>query len=151
MTAEPMGLPRLTPCLICFQRAGLSLPADLLSLLRQRKQAKKGDPGACDPCAALRGNLRHPTHQAGAAKLVTRLAAFHSNSCSESDHEASVSCGTVAHLMGRVSQAQAQGECRGWGPGPCECCAVLPDSSIDFIAARTWIQGSRGIKHSNFL
>ena len=107
----------LAPCLICFQMAGLGPPADLLSLLRQRKQAKKGDPGACDPCAALRGNLRHPTHQAGAAKLVTRLAAFHSNSCGESEHEASVSCGTDARLMGRVSQAQAQGGMPGQGAG----------------------------------
>ena len=67
-----MVLPRLAPRLICFQRAGLGPPAGLLSLLRQRKQAKKGDPSACVPCASLRGNLRHPAHKTGAVKLTSR-------------------------------------------------------------------------------
>ena len=60
-----MVLPRLAPCLLCFQRAGLGPPADLLFLLRQDKEAKEGDPGTCDPFALLRGNLRHPSHAAG--------------------------------------------------------------------------------------
>ena len=67
-----MVLPRLAPRLICFQRAGLGPPADLLSLLRQRKQAKKGDPGASVPFALLRGNLCHPAHKTGTVKLTSR-------------------------------------------------------------------------------
>ena len=111
----------LAPRLICFQKAGLGPPADLLSLLRQRKQAKKGDPGACVPCASLRGNLRHPSHAAGRpnslrATCCTCSSTFKQMGASQMT-QASVSFGTDARSLTWVSQAQAQGGMRGQGAG----------------------------------
>ena len=144
---------RLAPCLLCFQRAGLGPPADLLSLLRQRKQAKKGDPSACDPFALLRGNLRHPAHKTGAVKLTSR-SMLHMKRCvqtitaSQSTKRLCPAAQTPA-LWAGCHRRRHKGECGDREPGPCGCCVAFV-GSIDFIAAITRIQGSRGIKHSKF-
>ena len=144
-----MVLPRLAPCLLCFQRAGLGPPADLLFLLRQDKEAKEGDPSACVPFALLRGNLCHPAHKADAAKLAARLQrAAQTVATSQSTKHPCPSAQTPA-LWAGCHRRRHKGECGDREPGPCGCCVAFA-GSIDFIAARTRIQGSRGIKHSNF-
>ena len=69
--------------------------AQSLSLLRQRKEPKKGDPVVCDPplrcgqAAVLADGVRRRT------RCVP--AALRSNNCGESDHAACASCGAPAH------------------------------------------------------
>ncbi len=136
-----------------FSEGGSRPASRPASLLRQRKQAKKGDPGARDPCAALRGNLRHPAHKAGAVKLTSR-SMLHMKRCvqtitaSQSTKRLCPAAQTPV-LWAGCHRRSHKGECGDREPGPCGCCVAFA-GSIDFIAARTRIQGSRGIKHSNF-
>ncbi len=148
-----MVLPRRTPCLIFFQRAGLGPPADLLFLLRQDKAAKEGDPGACDPFALLRGNLRHPAHKTGAVKLTSR-SMLHMKRCVQTitaSQSTKRLCPAAQPptLWAGCHRRRHKGECRDREPGPCGCCVAFV-GSIDLIAARTRVQGSRGIKRSKF-
>ena len=117
-----MVLPRLAPCLIYFQRAGLGPPA----------------------------------HKAGAVKLTAR-SMLHMKHCVQTitaSQSTKRLCPAAQPPYGPgVTGAGTRGNA-GTGnrePGPRECCAVFPGSSIDLIAAKTWTQGSRSIKHSNFL
>ena len=142
MTAELMGLPRLTPCLICFQRAGLGPPADLLSLLRQRKQAKKGDPGACDPFALLRGNLCHPAHKADAVKLTSR-SMLHMKRCVQTitaSQSTKRLCPAAQPptLWARCHRRRHKGEFGNLEPEAARVLGSAPDFSINLIAARTY-------------
>ena len=122
-------------------------------MLRQDKEAKEGDPGACDPFALLRGNLRHPTHKAGAVKLTSR-SMLHMKRCVQTitaSQSTKRLCPAAQPptLWAGCHRRRHKGECGDREPGPCGCCVAFA-GSIDFIAARTRIQGSRGIKHSNF-
>ena len=135
-----------------FSEGGSRPASRPASLLRQRKQAKKGDPGARDPCAALRGNLRHPAHKAGAVKLTSR-SMLHMKRCVQTitaSQSTKRLCPAAQPPYGPGVTGAGTGGMRVREPRPCGCCAAFA-GSIDLIAARTRIQGSRSIKHSNFL
>ena len=82
--------------MVCFcgrREPGLGPAADSLSLASPREsKQREGDPAVCDPCAALRGNLRRGVC---GVRRGTRYA-LHSDNHGESDVEACVSCGTHA-------------------------------------------------------
>ena len=89
--------------------------AQSLSLLRQRKEPKKGDPTGRVPCAALRGSLRC---SGLGRRCGTRCApaALRSNNRSESVHKAWACCAAQARPSPCASRHGQRGSREQHGP-----------------------------------